>query len=1053
MVFQMCSKSLMNFTKSLVLTTCLGSVSLNPVIAVYSDDDNSASSHNNAPSSPNKSLASGKDVGHITDQFVFQTFSRSNLSDKNGVGVVWRKYWEWRDELCEITRVERDGSFENNGKGIAGILFRNKGNKNAPLMVHFRGAGVDRIGEYSWNTMFAELVESGFSVFCPNYENGDDRSKRSADARLGIERALAHLQKKDFAIDAFSYGVEVALDVLKDIKKINGNNNECKLTSEQLTGVHFRVGCYKPNFYKGLEEAVPCPMLISLAGKDDAVGNPHIGFKLIKHMLKLGQGQTFFHFMRTGNHHLIPPDLVQELDAIPTDGEDDVRMQNYLDDVKTRPAYRILDAYVQYKQKYFDHLKTPQDKRAPFNKDEELRRLHDEMYSYYGYDMYSYYGYDRDKLKSVFGASPQPCELEGDSGAGCPSATYKQYYEKCENGPIICSEKYASGSSSLPKHRKVSEKTAELAKRALNSEAYHLKRFNTPDQPNLFTTAYHGVHPNALILYLVYSLFDLLWTSEFGEGEIRYLRDPRNIVDSRPITEDLAQAVARGDAKEQQAYKYPLNYQADYADKIIAASPWVHGGHAREAGFALEFVNKPKHGADLRKHLYVFFANRGIVPNRYMIDRYVKLAEECPPALLQLFIKEDFFNQNGYWCEVYGEPIASLKEKPSAFYERFSQDPEAAEAELAEHKDDFKNPRGEEGMGDKGWIPELQMRLKVTNPDFPNNVFIKVHPQDKQAYGSVVEQILNLMREDRLRTGDRNYQMERNNFKKLVADVLANRSDLLEEQKLFENHFTFTFDDPMAESAHQKTNLFTLALEKCCSRTVLKLWDQHPKPVELAKSHNEKILNRIYRDDDALILEHLYKLNPEEITSERFAIWVVLSEWDRRQMSEMPKVNCVQFCLNQANRNWLKVQIWGIDAQTDVVCDDPIKMRIKKKDNDNRSLNWPPQLSNTRFYIIWRLEDVMRMYKKPYFDKPGENKDRLNSHRAQLITYIVENARVAIDKIPFEGTKRWVAAYFYQTLKNRWTAYKENKNLKVLFKEFKERYNLKFDYSLKNRLF
>ena len=78
-----------------------------------------------------------------------------------------------------------------------------------------------------------------------------------------------------------------------------------------VLGVHYRVGIYKNDFHVGLEEYVNFPLFVSLAGQDGTVGEPFIGFNMIRYLLDHGK-LVDFHFMPTGTHHLIPKGLLRD---------------------------------------------------------------------------------------------------------------------------------------------------------------------------------------------------------------------------------------------------------------------------------------------------------------------------------------------------------------------------------------------------------------------------------------------------------------------------------------------------------------------------------------------------------------------------------------------------------------------------------------------------------------------------------------------------------------------------------------------------------------------
>src|SRR3989304_7811186 len=174
--------------RKLIFVTLLSLLPLNSVLA--------GGSHTNEQDGHNYD---------ITEQYVLQTVRLQNNFGKVDKRITLDYISTLKNEIC---KVEEIGSIHEGG-----ILFKNKKDPNAPLMVHFHGGGNDvNFTKNKFGVLIYELLKNGFSVYCPHYNSDDTDDYLNETINYALQQ---YYQKypldpknsgnpKKFFIDAFS---------------------------------------------------------------------------------------------------------------------------------------------------------------------------------------------------------------------------------------------------------------------------------------------------------------------------------------------------------------------------------------------------------------------------------------------------------------------------------------------------------------------------------------------------------------------------------------------------------------------------------------------------------------------------------------------------------------------------------------------------------------------------------------------------------------------------------------------------------------------------------
>ncbi len=163
----------------------------------------------------------------------------------------------------------------------------------------------------------------------------------------------------------------------------------------------------------------------------------------------------------------------------------------------------------------------------------------------------------------------------------------------------------------------------------------------------------------------------------------------------------------------------------------------------------------------------------------------------------------------------------------------------------------------------------------------------------------------------------------------------------------------------------------------------------------------------------------MLKLRPEVINAQRFVQYV-----------ETKRYNCVQLLIDSPEWDMGDFQV--CDATTEEEMPPETTLGI------GQDFELPASLRGLKIVFPHREKEVnLPDYSS---DMKGENKERLLQHKRHYALYMLDKVKEAIDRISHEGTRRWVAAYFY----TKWLISEGDETLKAKYEAFKGHYGLRF---------
>lgn len=396
--------------------------------------------------------------------------------------------------------------------------------------------------------------------------------------------------------------------------------------------------------------------------------------------------------------------------------------------------------------------------------------------------------------------------------------------------------------------------TEALAKRVSKAENRYLTQLGIDVIP-----AYHAAPPEIAALYALNSILDILG----GRATVSNLTQVRNagaFPQGKTMADHLEHYDALGKSPDQTHGKISYNNNDGFNSHFLAASPWIHGGRGIRGASPLDFFNEAKTGKSInfKERLYVILTEHGISTTPERLEHYTFLAQTCPKVLLQIFMTKEFFEQNAYLCEMWGERLAPLAGRNgTTFLQQIRENPcDAVPAFDIDHGAAFTNPRGDRELKDTGgntatnFLQSVQMRIFADPKAMEQGTVIFPHALRQSDHDRFMHNMAQLVMEDK--ADDEGME----GIQSVISAILTEDNAGLSEMGLNAASLTAEVDDPFAGTEGGKTTLFEIALKRASPQVVVEFLKLvRDKANDLVIKHKNRLVQLYERNDSVVLFE------------------------------------------------------------------------------------------------------------------------------------------------------------------------------------------------------